>query len=89
MTTFPDEVWTLLAIAAIAGILGILHLLATAVGHETYVHDLRVKVNTLRRDQLERLRRLAEQHSASVEIVEDAPPAKNASAAPPPQKKAA
>lgn len=89
MNTFPDEVWTLLAIAAIAGVLGLLHLLATTVGNETYVHDLKVKVNTLRLDQLNRLRKLAEQQSASVEVVDESTPLKGNAPGPSRAKKAA
>lgn len=51
---------TVLAIVGGLGVLGILHVMATAVRHDTELHDLKLRVHKLRAEQVERLRRMAE-----------------------------
>lgn len=55
------------------GLLGVFHVLGMLVHNETYVHDLRVRVNTLRN---EKLRRLVDSGAADIievgEVVDEA-----------------
>jgi hypothetical protein len=52
------QVWVVLAIVAATGVLSILHYVATTLGNAAYVHDLKVRVNSIRRDQAQRLQAL-------------------------------
>lgn len=61
---FSGALWFVVAALAVFAGLGVLHVLACAVRDETRVHDLRVRVAALRREQLERLQRLAERAGA-------------------------
>jgi hypothetical protein len=58
----------------IAGsVLAFLHILATAVGNERHLHDLRVRVNTLRNMQFERLRRQQDERGGGgFDVVDEA-----------------
>lgn len=60
MNGLSGQFLTLLAIVGGLGVLGILHVMATAVRHDTELHDLKLRVHTLRREQMERLKKLAE-----------------------------
>lgn len=60
MGEFSGPIWAVLAIVAFAGVVGILHSMAAAAQNDIYLHDLRAQVQRLRTEQLERLKRLAE-----------------------------
>lgn len=60
MDGLSGPVWAVLAALGAATALAILHCLAGAVRNEVYVHDLRVKVNQLRVEQLTRLKAMAD-----------------------------
>ncbi|MFA6046395.1 MAG: hypothetical protein WC718_15530 [Phycisphaerales bacterium] len=60
MEAFSGQVMVVLSIVGGLGVLGILHVMATAVRHDTELHDLKLRVHRLRREQMERLRRMAE-----------------------------
>lgn len=51
--------WILLGVSA-AGILAMLNTISKYLQHEARIHELRMRVNELRKAQLERLRKLAE-----------------------------
>jgi hypothetical protein len=65
MTGFTGQVWALLAAIAAAGILSLLHYIAASVRNATYIHDLRVRVAAIRKDQSERLQALADAADAA------------------------
>ena len=56
MEPLADKAWVILLIIAALAMLGLLHCVASCVRNATQVHDLRVRVNTLRNQQLARLR---------------------------------
>lgn len=56
MIEFSTPAWIGLAVTAGIGVLAILNSVATVIRNQTHVHDTRVKVNTLRKDYLDRLR---------------------------------
>ena len=60
MAGFSGQVWVLLAVVAGVGVLSILHFMAASLRNVTYLHDMRVQVNSLRKQQAERLQALAE-----------------------------
>lgn len=62
---------TLLAIVTGIVVLGVLHVLASAARNEVHLHDLRVRVNTLRRLRIEQLRDLAQNQNADIEVVDE------------------
>ncbi|GJQ29762.1 MAG: hypothetical protein HBSAPP03_16460 [Phycisphaerae bacterium] len=70
MAALSGPVWVVLAVIAVVTAMAILQVLASAVGRDTFVHDLRVRVAQLRAEQMERLRRLAE----NGHVYHDAPP---------------
>jgi len=71
MTLLADQFWVIIAIIAAVVVLSMLHVLANAVYHEQKLHDLRVRVNFLRSQHLDRIRSLESNNSNDVEIVED------------------
>jgi hypothetical protein len=67
-------VWTMAAVLTGIGLLALLHFMAAGLRNVTHLHDMRVKVGSLRQERAERLRTKAEG-----EIVEvDEAPAKKA-----------
>lgn len=64
MATLGSQVWVVLAVIAGAGVLGVLHYLAASLSNATYLHDMKVRVAALRKDQAERLQALAEAEEA-------------------------
>ncbi len=92
MQFLADKVWVLTILVATAGLLGLLHVMAVGIQNQVKVHDLKVKVNFLRQQQMERLRERMEYQQAMLgagprtpidpneEIIEvdEAPPAKKA-----------
>ena len=58
MASLGFQVWVVLAIVAGIGVLSILHHVASAVGNAAHVHDLKVRVNSIRKDQAERIKAL-------------------------------
>jgi hypothetical protein len=58
MPSLGLQVWVVLAIIAGIGVLSILHHVATTLGNAAHVHDLKVRVNTIRKDQAERIKAL-------------------------------
>lgn len=83
MQSMGDSLTLVMLVIGGAGLLGVLHILGMLVHNETYVHDLRVKVNSLRN---EKLRRLVEMGEADVIEVGEADvieaPAQDATEAP-------
>jgi hypothetical protein len=77
METVADKAWVILSIAAGLGLLGVLHCLASAINNHHKVHDLRVRVNELRNQQLLKLRE-SNLEFANYEVVEDGPAKKAA-----------
>jgi len=75
MDGLSGPVWAVLAVLSAAAALAILHCLAGAVRNEVYVHDLRVKVNRLRVEQLTRLKEMADRAAADriIEVGGEAP----------------
>lgn len=71
MEPLADKAWVLLLIVAAIAMLGLLHCVASCVRNATQVHDLRVRVNTLRNQQLDRLR--SQQATVVDPVVEDDP----------------
>ena len=58
MASLGFQVWTVLAIVAGIGVLSILHYVASSLGNEAYIHDLKVRVSSIRKEQAERIRAL-------------------------------
>jgi hypothetical protein len=64
MQFLADKVWVLATLVAAVGLLGLLHVIAVGIQNQVKVHDLRIKVNTLRQQQMERLRERLEHQQA-------------------------
>lgn len=71
MDELVGQFWTLLTVVTMIVVLGILHVLASSTRNEVHLHDLRVRVNTLRRQRLEQLKDLAQNQSADIEVVDE------------------
>jgi hypothetical protein len=56
MDVLADKVWVLAILVATAGLLGLLHVMAVGIQNQVKVHDLKIKVNVLRQQQMERLK---------------------------------
>jgi hypothetical protein len=65
MAAFSGQVWVILTVVAGVGVLSILHFLASSIRNNTYVHDMRVRVAGIRKEQAERLQALAEASAAA------------------------
>lgn len=63
MEPVSGQFLTLLGIVGGLGVLGILHVMATAIRNESEMHNLTLRVHELRREQMEKLKRLAEMGS--------------------------
>ena len=59
--------WAVITIMAGVSVLALLHFLAAGLRNATYVHDMRVKVATVRKERLERLKASAETEVLEVE----------------------
>ncbi|MFZ4575518.1 MAG: hypothetical protein ACOYN0_14065 [Phycisphaerales bacterium] len=67
--TFSLAVW----IAIAAGVLAFLYTLATTVGNEKHLHELRMRVNSLRNQQFERLKRIQDERGGGgFDVVDEA-----------------
>jgi uncharacterized membrane protein len=66
------QVWLVLAIVAGLAVLALLHFIAAGLKDVTYIHDMRVKVATLRKERLERIAAAANQETIEVGEAEDA-----------------
>ncbi|HYE61365.1 MAG TPA: hypothetical protein VD997_05160 [Phycisphaerales bacterium] len=64
-------VWTLAIILTAIGLLALLHFMAAGLRDVTYIHDMRVRVGTLRKERLDRLQRMASQEIVEVGEAED------------------
>ncbi len=71
MYELAGQFWTLLAIMIGMVVLSVLHVLASAARNERHLHDLRVRVNSLRKLRLEQLRDMAQNQSADIEVVDE------------------
>lgn len=71
MHDLAGQFWTLVAVVTGIVVLGMLHVLASTVRNEVHLHDLRVRVNTLRRQRIEQLRDLAQNQNADIEVVDE------------------
>lgn len=69
--SLAHQFWVIVGAIAACVVIGVLHILATTVRNERYLHDLRIRVNTLRRQRMERMRDVAANTSADVEVVDD------------------
>lgn len=56
METLFDKAWVILSIVAGMGVLGVLHCVASSINNHHKVHDLRVRVNELRNQQIHKLK---------------------------------
>jgi hypothetical protein len=65
MVGFSGQVWLILAMVAGAGVLSVLHYMAASLRNATYVHDMKVRVSTLRKEQAERLQALTDAAEAA------------------------
>jgi hypothetical protein len=65
MAGFAGQLWVVLAVAAGIAVLSVLHYLACSIRNTTYVHDMRVRVATIRKDQAERVQALADATAAA------------------------
>jgi hypothetical protein len=54
-----SPIWSLLAVVCGVATLGLLHCIAMAARNFTYIHDLRVRVNTLRNEKLKAIQEAA------------------------------
>lgn len=64
MDVLSGPVWVVLAVLVGITALGVLQVLTSSIKRETAMHDLRLRVAELRKEQLARLRRLAEEGHA-------------------------
>lgn len=55
MDSLGDKAWVAVAAITALGTLGLLHCVACALRNHKHVHDLRVRVGTLRNEQVRRL----------------------------------
>lgn len=55
MDQFSGPVWTLLAVVAFLGIVSLLRGVVAMIQSETHAHDLLVKVNSIRNEQMQRI----------------------------------
>jgi uncharacterized membrane protein len=60
------QVWLVLAIVAGLAVLALLHFIAAGLKDVTYIHDMRVKVASLRKERLERIAAAANQETIEV-----------------------
>jgi len=68
------ESLTLLSVGlAAAGVLVFVHMLSVYLQNEKTLHLLRVRVNTLRNREFERLQKMQDEHGAGFDVVEDEP----------------
>lgn len=65
------QFWVIVGAIAACVVIGMLHIVATTVRNDRHLHDLRIRVNTLRRQRMERMRDVAANTSADVEVVDD------------------
>ena len=86
--TLAGQLWVVLIILGAIGLLAVLHCAAASLRNAEYIHEIKIKVAGIRKDQLERLNALAEQaqHAAhiansDVELVEPTAPDLNRRAA--------
>lgn len=76
-TSFSAEGWLLLSAATGSGLLAMLYMLASYIRNQTYVHDLHVKVHSLRIEYQSRLKELEEKAESGaanfteVEVLDD------------------
>ena len=67
-------------IASAAGVLAFLYTLAAAIGNEKHLHELKARVNALRNQQFERLKRIQDERGGGGFDVVDEPAALDAQA---------
>ena len=65
MSGFTGQVWVVLAVVASVGVLSVLHYLAASLRNGTYVHDMRVRFDAIRKEQAERMQALADATAAA------------------------
>ncbi len=76
MQLLADKVWVLALLVGAVGLLGLLHVIAVGVENQVRAHDLRVRVNTLRQQQLDRLKEHSEFRQSMMAAKPAAPAAK-------------
>ena len=70
MTTFPLEIWMVIAAVAVVGLLAVLYTLAETVRCETYTHDVKVRAHRLR---LQYAAQIRSDQDSEVIVVDEAP----------------
>jgi hypothetical protein len=65
------QVWLVLAVVAGLAVLALLHFIASGLKDVTYIHDMRVKVASLRKERLDRIAAAANQEVVEVGEVEE------------------
>lgn len=73
MVEFSTTGWIVLGVTAGLGLLAMLNAAASVVRNQTYVHDTRVRVNTLRKDYFDRAPEPEEGEIEAIPVDEPAP----------------
>lgn len=60
MESLASQVWVVLAVVGAVAVLSVLQCVAASIQNATYMHDLKVKVATLRRDRLAQMKEISE-----------------------------
>jgi hypothetical protein len=78
MVPWSDVVWVVSGLCVASAVLAVLHVLSMKVLNERTLHDLRIRVNTLRNQQFQKLRQQkADRAGTGFELVEDSQGGKN------------
>lgn len=70
MEGLVDKAWVVLSVLAGMGVLGVLHCMASSINNHHKVHDLRVRVNELRNQQIRKLKATTLEY-ADYDVVEE------------------
>lgn len=92
MVEFSTPAWIALALVAGIGVLAILNSAASIIRNQTYVHDTKVQVNSLRKDYVDRTNSqpdVEEIDDGEILIVDEAQPAPSHAPHTPPTRRAA
>lgn len=72
MVPWSDVVWVLSGLCVAGAAIAVLHVLAMKLQNERTLHDLRIRVNTLRNQQFHKLRQQkAERAGTGFELVDE------------------
>lgn len=70
MEGIVDKAWVILSVIAGVGVLGVLHCVASSINNHHKVHDLRVRVNELRNQQIRKLKQTTLEY-ADFDVVDE------------------